>query len=322
MTTTSAELPTPAPEPKAETSVPLRADSVADSAGGLTFDIVDPPAPDAGGEAALVLRLRGDEHGAEEVRLPLSPAGERRLRAVLPSTVALPEGRWDVYVACGEAPARRLAPGLHDLRSLVDRRPGPSLSPLAVRIPYTTKHGNLSLRSWLRAPHAEAGDLRVADGTLSAQARLYRLERPAQWLAGAVVRARLRRDPSVVHTVPVTVDDADFGFTLGYADLAAHWEGGQDIWDLWLSRTADAQAPGDGAAEADGAAVEAEPETESGAAATAQHAVRIARILDDVVDKKPVFAYPALTLTTDRGSVRAAPYYTADNDLSVRIEGA
>ncbi|MER0245992.1 hypothetical protein AAHZ94_29265 [Streptomyces sp. HSW2009] len=318
MTTTSAELPTPASRPSPETNAPLRADSVADSAGGLTFDIVDPPAPDAGGEAALVLRLRGDEHGAEEVRLPLSPAGERRLRAVLPSTVALPEGRWDVYVACGEAPARRLAPGLHDLRSLVDRRPGPSLSPLAVRIPYTTKHGNLSLRSWLRAPHAEAGDLRVADGTLSAEARLYRLERPAQWLAGAVVRARLRRDPSVVHTVPVTVDDADFRFTLGYADLAAHWEGGQDIWDLWLSRTTDAPATGDAVAETDGA----EPAAGPGAAATAQHAVRIARILDDVVDKKPVFAYPALTLTTDRGSVRAAPYYTADNDLSVRIEGA
>ncbi|MFE6777267.1 hypothetical protein [Streptomyces sp. NPDC057702] len=303
MTTPSAQLPTPASRPEA--SAPPRADSVADSAGGLTFDVADPATPDpTDWSAALVLRLRGDEAGTEEVRLPLSPAGGGRLRAVLPSTVALPEGRWDVYVAFGEERPRRLMPGVNDLRSLVDRRPGPSLSPLAVRIPYTTKHGNLSLRSWLRAPHAEAGELRVEEGTLTAHGRLYRVERPLAWLTGAVVRARLRRDPSRTHTVPVTADCADFGFTLAYAELAAHWDGGQDVWDLWLARADAAEGAGDAAGE----------ET--------VEQVRIARILDDVVDKKPIFAYPAMTVTAARGAVRVAPYYTADNDLSVRIEGA
>ncbi|WP_217197486.1 hypothetical protein [Streptomyces buecherae] len=314
MTTPPAQLPTPASRPEA--SAPLRADSVADSAGGLTFDIVDLALPDpADWNAALVLRLRGDAEGADEVRLPLSPAGERRVRAVLPSTVALPEGRWDVYVAVGDERPRRLAPGLNDLRSLVDRRPGPSLSPLAVCIPYTTKHGNLSLRSWLRAPHAEAGELRVADGTLTGRGRLYRVERPVAWLSGAVVRARLRRDPSVAHEVPVTADCADFDFSLAYADLAAHWDGGQDVWDLWLAR-ADEGEEADGRAAAE-AAAEAAPADRPPATR-----VRIARILDDVVDKKPVFAYPALSLSTDRGTVRVTPYYTADNDLSVRVEGA
>lgn len=308
MTTTSAQLPPPASRPDAGASAPLRADSVADSAGGLTFDIADLPVPDpANWSAALVLKLRGDAEGAEEVRLPLSPAGEQRVRAVLPSTVALPEGRWDVYVACGDEEPRRLLPGLNDLRSLVDRRPGPSLSPLAVRIPYTTKHGNLSLRSWLRAPHVEAGELKVADGKLTARARLYRVADPAAWLSGAVVRARLRRDPSVTLEAPVTADGPDFDFTLDYADLAAHWDGGQDVWDLWLARSAD------GAQEAD---------REQGPGERPAEAVRIARILDDVVDKKPVFAYPALSLTTGGGAVRATPYYTADNDLSVRVEGA
>ncbi|MFI2032623.1 hypothetical protein [Streptomyces buecherae] len=316
MTTPSAQLPTPASRPEA--SAPLRADSVADSAGGLTFDIDLALRDPADWNAALVLRLRGDAEGADEVRLPLSPAGERRVRAVLPSTVALPEGRWDVYVAVGDERPRRLAPGLNDLRSLVDRRPGPSLSPLAVCIPYTTKHGNLSLRSWLRAPHAEAGELRVADGTLTGRGRLYRVERPVAWLSGAVVRARLRRDPSVAHEVPVTADCADFDFSLAYADLAAHWDGGQDVWDLWLARAdeADENEKADDGRAAE-AAAEAAPADRPPAAR-----VRIARILDDVVDKKPVFAYPALSLSTDRGTVRVTPYYTADNDLSVRVEGA
>ncbi|GAA4683096.1 hypothetical protein [Streptomyces youssoufiensis] len=315
MTTPSAQLPTPASQPEA--SAPLRADSVADSAGGLTFDIDLALRDPADWNAALVLRLRGDAEGADEVRLPLSPAGERRVRAVLPSTVALPEGRWDVYVAVGDERPRRLAPGLNDLRSLVDRRPGPSLSPLAVCIPYTTKHGNLSLRSWLRAPHAEAGELRVADGTLTGRGRLYRVERPVAWLSGAVVRARLRRDPSVAHEVPVTADCADFDFSLAYADLAAHWDGGQDVWDLWLARADEA----DENEEADGRAAEAAAEAAPADRPPAAR-VRIARILDDVVDKKPVFAYPALSLSTDRGTVRVTPYYTADNDLSVRVEGA
>ncbi|MBB5937443.1 hypothetical protein [Streptomyces zagrosensis] len=317
--TTSAQRPTPASRPDDGASAPPRADSVADSAGGLTFDIADLPVPDpANWSAALVLRLRGAEPGTDDVRLPLSPAGERRVRAVLPSTVALPEGRWDVYVACADEEPRRLMPGLNDLRSLVDREPSASLSPLAVRIPYTTKHGNLSLRSWLRGPHVEAGDIRVDDATLTARGRLYRVERPAAWLAGAVVRARLHRDPSVTHTVPVTGDGADFTFALAYADLVTRWEGGQDVWDLWLCRAADDDTADQASESADGQ----DADGGAGRSETAADEVRIGRILDDVVDKKPIFTYPAVLVTTARGSVRAAPYYTGDNDLSVRIEGA
>ncbi|WP_424893116.1 hypothetical protein [Streptomyces sp. XH2] len=284
---------------------PPRADCIADSAGGLTFDL---DAPGSGPDlsepghwtAALVLRRRGDDE-AEEVRLPLAPDGEGRLRAVLPSTVALPEGRWDVYVAFADAEPRRLVPGLADLRSLVDRRPGPSTSPLAVRIPYATKHGNLSLRSWLRAPHAEAGDLHPDASGLTAHGRLHRVADAAAWLAGAVVEARCRRAPDLVVTAPVAqekpADDAsaeeagqEFSFTLDYARLAAEWRGGLDVWDLWL-------CPADGSAPA-----------------------RVARLLDDIVDKQQIFAYPALPVDAEYAPAQAGPYYTADNDLAVRIE--
>ncbi|MFI9204615.1 hypothetical protein [Streptomyces sp. NPDC053048] len=295
--------PIPTSEECTDVSAPLpafgagnpSADCIADSAGGLTFDLDVPghPADAAHWSAALVLRRRGagaaEDHD-EEVRLPLTPNGDGRLRAVLPSTVALPEGRWDVHVACGEAAAQRLVPGLADLRSLVDRRPGPSTSPLAVRIPYATKHGNLSLRSWLRAPHAEAGDLRVAATGITGRGTLYRVESPAEWLAGAVVEARCRRAPDLVRTAPVTAEGQDFSFTLAFAELCEEWRGGPEVWDLWL------RGP-EGAAQ-----------------------VRIARILDDVADKKQIFTYPAQDVAAPYAPAQVGPYYTADNDLSVRID--
>ena len=270
-------------------TAPPRADCIADSAGGLSFDIADAGRPGAVGswDAALLLRLRGGQDGAadDELRLPLVPAADGRLRAALPSTVALPEGRWDAYVADAGGEAERLMPGLNDLRSLVDRRPDTGRGSVAVRIPYTTKHGNLSVRSWLRGPHAEAAEIHVLDGSVAVHGRLY----GAQAGPEAVAEARSRRDPAAVRTVPVTADGSQFSFTLFYQELAGFWEGGQETWDLWLR-------PARGAG-----------------------AVRVARILDDVADKKPIFHYPAQPLSPPHGQARIGPYYTQDNDLSVRM---
>ena len=280
---------------EATEAAPTRADCVADSAGGLTFHISDWPRPEPGSydgwNGALVLRLRGAGSGADsEVRLPLGPTADGRLQAALPGTVTLPEGRWDVSVAYGNQEPERLAPGLHDLRSLVDRRPGASTSPLSVRIPYATKHGNLSLRTWRRVPHAEAGEIRLEDGAMAVSGRLYRVESPGDWLAGAVVEARCRRDKTLVRTAPVTADGAGFSFTLPYARLAENWGGGADLWNLWLR-------PADGTAAP----------------------VRLARILDDVADKKEIFTYPVRTVDAPHGTATVRPYYTVDNDLSVKV---
>ncbi|MFI1971130.1 hypothetical protein [Streptomyces cinnamoneus] len=291
-TTTSEECTNVSAPPLAFGAPNPSADCIADSAGGLTFDLDAPGRVDADAHwsAALVLRRRGAEDESEEVRLPLTPNGDGRLRAVLPSTVSLPEGRWDVHVACGEAVPQRLVPGLADLRSLVDRRPGPSTSPLAVRIPYATKHGNLSLRSWLRAPHAEAGDLLVDAEGITGHGTLYRVENPAEWLAGAVVEARCRRAPDLVRTAPVTADGQDFTFSLSYAQLCEEWRGGLDVWDLWL-RGPEGTEP-----------------------------VRVARILDDVADKRQVFTYPARQVAASYAPAQVSPYYTVDNDLSLRVD--
>jgi len=272
--TTLAPQTTPQPTDE-DAAMPPRADCVADSVGGLTFDMTEPV---DSGDAHLVLRHRD---GRQEVRLPLAPAAGGRPRAVLPSGVELPEGRWDVYVQTAGGEPQRLSPGLNDLRSLVDRVPSGSDSQVAVRIPYATKHGNLSVRGWLRAPHAEAGELHIGEDGLGVQGQVYGVElTPDAYVelacreeAGPVPRAEVHRDRG-----------AGFRFAV---DCTALPEG---VWELWLR-----------------------PAGESGPR------VRIARLLDDIADKKPIFMYPKITLETDHGPVTAGPHYTGDNDLSITV---
>jgi len=254
-----------------------RADCIADSAGGLTFDVTDHGGPDP---AHLVLSNRDS---GEDVRLPLSPAGDGSLRAALPSSVRLPEGRWDAFAqVAGEEP-RRLAPGLNDLRSLVDRVPSGSRGFVAVRIPYATKHGNLTVRSWLRAPHAEAGELIIADGEMTVSGRVYGTAITPK----AYAEIRSRKDAMPALRSQLTARGDEFTFPVAYEELGA------GRWDLWVR-----------------------PEGEDGLA------VRVARLLDDIADKKPIFTYPTASLDTERGRIAVEPYYTSDNDLAVLVTTA
>ena len=254
-------------------AMPPHADCVADSAGGLTFDVTETGEP---GDALLVLRRRDRD---EEVSLPLTPAGDGRLRAALPSSVALAEGRWDAYAQVAGGEPRRLMPGVNDLRSLVDRVPSGSLGHVAVRIPYVTRQGNLSVRSWLRAPHAEAHELGSGEGRLTVRGRVYGIA-----LAPAARAEASHRGSGALLHAEVAAEQAEFTFTLAYGVLPP------GIWDLWLR-----------------------PTGENGPR------VRIARLLDDIADKKPVLTYPRAALTAEHGPVHAGPYFTRDNDLSVSV---
>ncbi|SCK54093.1 hypothetical protein H181DRAFT_04965 [Streptomyces sp. WMMB 714] len=300
--------PPHSPKPKSRRP---HADCTADTAGGITIDVrlSEGQAATSGmaraveGGAALLLRRRGGGEGPDDTaRLPLGPTGtEGVMRAVLPSIMTLPEGRWDAFLAVAEAEPQRLLSGLNDLRSLVDRVPRQGRTWLGVRIPYATKYGNLTVRSWLRWPHAEAGQLHVEDGRMRLRGVLFGAP-----LGGAArIEARPRDGgPAVCSPAAREVrapgrsggraawqagaePDAATGFTaeLPFAALAP----GHRVWDLWLR-------PEEGA----------EP-------------VRIARILDDVHDKGQIFSYPPQRVT-DAGGVRTVrPYYTLDNDLSLRV---
>ncbi|WP_237330163.1 FixH family protein [Streptomyces sp. BA2] len=261
-----------------------RADCIADSAGGLTFDVTDPGGK---GAAYLLLRRRDAASADEDVRLPLSPAADGRLRAALPSSVELAEGRWNAYAEVGGGTPRRLAPGVNDLRSLVDRAPSGARGHIAVRIPYATKQGNLSVRSWLRAPHAEIGELRIEGTEVAAQGRVY-----GTTLTGAAyAEASRRAEPDRIERYELTADGVEFSFGL-HCDVLA--DSGPGPWDLWLR-----------------------PAGESGPR------IRLARLLDDIPDKKQIFTYPVVRLdTAAHGPLEAGAYYTNDNDLSVRIREA
>ncbi|MFE0879701.1 hypothetical protein ACFW4X_33290 [Streptomyces smyrnaeus] len=271
-------------------------DCTADSAGGLTFDLRLSAAEAQGGDVGLLLRRRpGPSAETEEVRLPLTPVQEAEpgtLRAALPSTVRLTEGRWNVFLVLAGRPPRRLAPGVNDLRSLVDRVPHESRSWMGVRIPYATKHGNLSVRAWMRWPHAEAGALRVHDGGLRLSGRLYGAEVSPSARLEAWPR-RGEQESVVVEAAAEGPDQREFTAELPYPPLT-----GCRLWDLWLRPEKDAEA------------------------------VRVARILDDVPDKKRIFTYPEHAVeprtgpeaATEPPYATARPYYTLNNDLAVRVD--
>jgi hypothetical protein len=265
---------------EAGTALPPHADCVADSAGGLAFDVTD---GGKDGPARLVLLRRGTD---DEARLPLTPAADGLLRAVLPGEADLAEGRWEVHVQRGEEKPRRLAPGVNDLRALVDRVPGAGTARIAVRIPYVTKHGNLAVRSWLRAPHAEAGELVVGATGVEIHGRLH----GAVLTDGAYAELGTGKPPEGVLRAGITAEGPEPGGFRCAVDYGALGEG---VWKVWL-RPAGEDGP----------------------------RVRLGRLLDDIADKHEIYTYPKVVTETDRGPLEAGPLYTRSNDLVIGVTPA
>ncbi|GGS46862.1 hypothetical protein AB0E75_04770 [Streptomyces griseoviridis] len=255
--------------------------------GRITFALRLPPA-DPGGR--LLLRLRPKKGGTEHLRhlLALDTAVDGHRTAVLPAGTVLAEGRWDVHLVDGpDGGHRRVRPGPRDLRALVDGHTRDRAAPVAVRIPYVTKDGFLAVRAWLRDAHAETRRVRAAEGALTAAARLHGTE----FGPGAAVRLRLRGTRTERLVTPRVADDRrDFTFAVALADLVADADpgAGQRFWDVSV-RPAEA-APW----------------------------VRLARLLDDVADRKHIHVQPAALV----GDTAVRPYYTVDNDLSVTVTPA
>nr|WP_280853008.1 MULTISPECIES: hypothetical protein [unclassified Streptomyces]MDH6520826.1 hypothetical protein [Streptomyces sp. SAI-090]MDH6553045.1 hypothetical protein [Streptomyces sp. SAI-041]MDH6582911.1 hypothetical protein [Streptomyces sp. SAI-133]MDH6615082.1 hypothetical protein [Streptomyces sp. SAI-135] len=227
---------------------------------------------------ALLLRLRPKKGQPEDTLhvLDLESVGAGRARAVLDADPVLAEGRWDVYLLDGSE-RTRLRPGPRDLRVLVEGQLGERPGPLAVRVPYVTKDGYLALRTWVRPAHAEVGRVDVTGGTLGFAARLH----GASLRDGAEVRLRLRRGEGAVRTLePLVAEDGrSFSFTVDDETLDS------GVWDLYVR-----PAPG-------------------------APMIRLARLLDDVADRKHVFVYPGATA----GKAVVRPYYTVDNELSLEV---
>ncbi|MFK4104970.1 hypothetical protein ACI2L1_33835 [Streptomyces sp. NPDC019531] len=229
----------------------------------------------------LLLRLRPKKGQSEETLhvLDLNAADQGRARAVLGAEPELAEGRWDVYLLQG-AERTRLRPGPRDLRALVGGHLRERSAPLAVRVPYVTKDGYLAVRTWLRSAHAEVDRVDVMDRALTVTARLH----GTSLLDGACVELRPRKGGGITRTLmPLAGEDGrGFSFTVDDETLDI------GIWDMFIRPAAGSPT------------------------------IRLARLLDDVADRKHVFVYPGAAL----GGVVVRPYYTVDNDLSLEVTRA
>ncbi len=263
-------------------SAPPRVACLVDADGTITFDL--PPGSAEGRQ--LLLRWRPKKGQPEKTPhvLDLEPADDGHHHAVLGAQPVLTEGRWDVYLLQEPGSQRqRLRPGPRDTRALVDGHLRDRQTPLAVRVPYVTKDGYLAVRAWLRPAHAEVGHIDLTDRSMTVGARLH----GSSLQEGAVVRLRLRGGSGTERTVEpqAAPDGRSFSFTVGFEELGTGAGDGTGVWDA-LVRPA-AQAP----------------------------VIRLARLLDDVADRKEVFVYPKATA----GDAVLRPYYTVDNELSVEV---
>ncbi|MFD5183021.1 hypothetical protein ACFWMQ_10400 [Streptomyces sp. NPDC058372] len=267
---------------------PPRADCVADTAGGLTFDLAGPGGRDTGG-AALLLRPR--DRGTAAVPLPLTPVGGGRLRAALPRTVPLPEGHWDAWLRLPGTADRRLAPGAHHLGPLTAARAADAAAGRVVaRLPYATRGGRLSLRSWLRAPHAEAVALRADDRRFTVTGRLYGAvvtahaygEIRAADSSAPRCRVPLAATPAPAHPL---AEGTPFTLTLPHTALTPDTR--PRTWSVWLH-----------------------PAGETGPEA------RLSRLLGPGGVTTAPRPHPAVTLP---GPLRAEPHYTPTHDLALRL---
>lgn len=264
-----------------------RINCTVDADGRIAF-VLPPPTAVRHHASQLLLRLRPKKGQPEKTLriLDLESLDDGRRRGVLDPRPALAEGRWDLYLLPEPGAGRqRLRSGLRDLRALVDGQTRDWPSPVAVRVPYTTKDGYLAIRAWLRTAHAEVEGIDATDRSMTVRARLY----GASLAESAAVQLRARGGNGTVRTLPARAesDGRRFSFTVDHEELVASSGSTGRVWDIGVQAQLPAGAP----------------------------LIRISRLLDDVADRKDVFVYPTATV----GGAAVRPYYTVDNDLSVKV---
>ncbi|HEX8628323.1 MAG TPA: glycosyltransferase [Catenuloplanes sp.] len=217
---------------------------------------------------------------------PPEPGASEVVVRLRPDADGLDEGHWELFLATGDQQTPVLA-GLRETRALLDAPAGGD-DGVRVRLPYRTKDGFLAVRVWRRPVHAEVGDVHLDGSTVSVDGRLL----GAGFGPGTPrLRSRCRADTRLVEYGAVRLlGDDRFRAVIPATRLAGHRVGGHDLWDLWLCHDE-----------------HAEP-------------VRLGRFLDDVHNKQAAYVYPDAVLTgTPRGDVRVQPYFTTENELSVRV---
>ncbi|WP_129840618.1 glycosyltransferase [Streptomyces sp. RFCAC02] len=157
--------PTAAPLPAAgKAAKPARrpanlARTVSDSDGTVTISLPGGSRPAEG----LLLRLRNDPQ-EREISVPLTAEGTTLTARIDPAERPLPEGRWDVFLP---PKGKRVLAEVVERAALVHSRPRVTEDGVSAWLPYPTKYGNLTLRTWLRPVHAEVERVETGPDTAS-----------------------------------------------------------------------------------------------------------------------------------------------------------
>ncbi|WP_431781152.1 glycosyltransferase [Streptomyces chumphonensis] len=275
----------PEPPPGAAPAPQARAAATRDGGVVVRLDPAGlPPEP-----LDLVLRRRADP-GGRQIVLPLASRADTadgRIEALVePAAHTLAEGRWDLYVArSGTRRVCRVRAELVETAALVTLMPRATEAGVAAWVPYTTAHGNLSVRTWLRPAHAEVEQVVVGEGATAVTARLFGAEPGPD----AVLLAASRLGAAHDFTVPARpLGGARFAATLPHGEALARRGAAHDLWDLRL-------LPAPGAAPAP-----------------------LGRIGGDSADRRRTDVYPAVEVPhPQRGTTRVRPYITFRNDLAL-----
>ncbi|MGW2558856.1 glycosyltransferase family 4 protein [Streptomyces sp. NPDC001514] len=262
------------PSPAAAAFVPV-ADCVAEADGSLTVRLT---APESAVTAHPGLRLVCTDEGkkAAERVFPFRADGT----ATIAGGEEFADGSWICH-ADHPSSGRRvgiLARAVDQRGSMTAQRrmePGEGVRHL---VPYIRAPKNLlALRSWVGPVHAEAGDLRIVGPQVTVSGRFYG---PADALGDRPVLLLRRRggQPAELEYPGIRRGDDGFRATLSCADAVARRPAGpvgadpeeSGRWELWLRYAPDAEA------------------------------VRIGRVLDDVVAKSSVFLFPPVLLPRRR----------------------
>ncbi len=281
------------------------ADCVADDDGALTVTLLPRGphgygGPGLGHGAGLELVCSHPDAAVEDRTFPFDREGT----AVVPADVGFAEGVWTCHAAPADGARVTLSARAVDQRgSMHAGERTEAGEPVRQLVPYV-RQGALSLRSWVRAVHAEAGDITPGGRAFTITGRL--LGRAT--LSGRPVLL-LRRRGAYALELPFPGDRVGsdgFSFTVPWSTPADLQADAHDVWDLWIRYSPDA-AP-----------------------------VRLARVLDDVVEKGSLFTYPAIDVAKRRSltllraiarKLRGEPrekatvkvFYSAANELVLNV---
>ncbi|WP_019548930.1 glycosyltransferase family 4 protein [Streptomyces sulphureus] len=256
------------------------------------------------GSTALVLRTRYEKEGVPEVRLPLpeqqGASVEERTEVVVDRREQrLAEARWDAFVevrtSAGAEHTRVRVEMVESARLLSNPAPlqvGGSGQVLTPWVPYATAGGFLAVRAWHRDGHAEVVEVSLGPSSCTLDTELYgraaeeaRRAPEGQAMLAGVARGEDARsfELPLARLGTAGADRASASFEVPYdlpGALARSDE--ETAWDLWFR-----PAPG------------ARP-------------VRLARLLDDLPDRKKTDMPPRVALSTER-SLRL--YFSVNNNL-------